>query len=75
MVRSQMLTKEELFARYGRGEALHAVYINDLQLLRAQIKVTTQLWNILGNAGTVMWSVLAATSLTIFAELSCTTGF
>jgi hypothetical protein len=40
-----------------------------------RLKVTTQLWNILGNAGTVMWSVLAATSLTIFAELSCTTGF
>lgn len=38
MVHSQMLTKEELFVRYGRGEALHVVYSNELRLLRAQIE-------------------------------------
>ncbi|SPJ75866.1 uncharacterized protein FTOL_05597 [Fusarium torulosum] len=38
MVRSRQLTKEELFAKYGRGEALRVVYFNELQLLRAQIE-------------------------------------
>jgi hypothetical protein len=38
MVRSRQLTKEDLFARYGRGEALRVVHFNELQLLRAQIE-------------------------------------
>jgi hypothetical protein len=38
MGRSLVLIRFDLFAKYGRGEALFAAYFNELQLLRAQIE-------------------------------------